>query len=170
MARAKKDMTGERRGDFLICRRVAERTYEVKCLRCGAEREFSTNSIRYGKMKCSRCENLGIQSEKKCKECGAEFIPLRNLQKFCSKKCCSTFHNRRKKHAAANENRKITRTTRMLVCIYAAEGLSVEKTAEFLRRPKKTISEILERCRENGEYKYFVNNSPILKARNLICT
>lgn len=98
-----------------------------------------------------------------CRECGAEFTGSEK-KRFCSRKCCASFHNKRKKHIKNDSNRKITETTKMLVCVYDAEGIDVPQTADFLRRPVEVVAELLKKCRESGEYNKFIRNSPFLKS------
>lgn len=98
-----------------------------------------------------------------CRECGAEFIGSEK-KRFCSHKCCASFHNKRKRRIKNDLNRKITETTKMLVCVYDAEGISISQTADFLRRPEAVIAELLEKCKESGEYNRFISNSPFLKS------
>ena len=163
-----KDRTGEVHGDFLLTKRISGKSYEVKCVHCGFIRNFSINAICYGRMRC-KCN----ETEKRvCRECGKEFFGSEK-RLFCSQSCCSTFHNRRKKKEAGGSKRKITKTTKMLTCVYTEEGLSEKEISNILKRSESVISRILKKCKENGEYDKFILQSPvlpILKKRKRKCT
>lgn len=160
-----KSKVGEVRGDFKVLERTG-RHYKCKCVHCGAIREYSETSINSGKMKC-QCPH---EVTKLCRQCRKEFTTLRNAL-FCSVKCKNTYYNDKRQKGvhiykmAEKADRCVNETTRMLVCVYTEEGLSVKEIAMWLKRSESVIRKILTVCRENGKYDFFINNSPILQIR-----
>lgn len=153
-----KDRVGEVHGDFVITKRLSKYAYEVKCVHCGLIRDYNISTVLHGKMLC-KCNKT---YKRICRGCGKEFLGS-DKKLFCSHSCCTAFHNKiRKKKETENRKRRITKTTRMLICVYTEEGLSKEEISDILKRPENVVGKILERCRENGEYDKFVFQSPIL--------
>lgn len=160
---------GTFRGDFKIIEKVDKTHYKCQCIHCGAIREYSDSTVYGGKMRCS-CPHEIV---KKCRQCKSEFKTDKN-EVFCSSGCRVKYYNSKKekgehiyKMTKGNPNRKINSTTRMLVCVYTAEGLSIKEIAGWLKRPEAAIRRILTACRKNGKYKIYVENSPILQVRGV---
>lgn len=53
----------------------------------------------------------------------------------------------------------------MLICIYTAEAMSIKDIALFLNRPESVVSDILEECRKNGKYDFYVDNSLFMQTK-----
>lgn len=150
------------RGDFKILDKVGKNHFRCQCIHCGAIKEYASKTVYSGRMRCS-CPH---EVTKVCRQCNEEFKTTRNAL-FCSKKCKNKYYNSKRVNGeyikkAENPHRKINSTTRMLVCVYTAEGLSVKEIAAMLKRTESTVRKILSACKKNGRYEFYKNNSPIL--------
>ena len=146
-----------------------DKTYYVRCKLCGRERAVARSTYKWGSFSCD-CEKM---IKRKCESYGKTFESISKTAKFCSRKCQTaetrkrmrlglTFNNKK-----TNQDREITKTTRMLVCVYSAEGLSIAEICGFLKRREETVKNILEECRVSGEYDMHIRRSPYCEMKNL---
>ncbi len=108
------------------------------------------------------------QKIKQCSVCGKVLRTTAKLP-FCSDECKEVYYIARERENNGGRggiNRAITDTTKMLICIYTAEGMSIKDIALFLNRPEAVITVILEACKKNGKYDFYVDNSLILRTKN----
>ena len=161
-----KNWTGTFRGDYKILYPVGLEHYKCKCVHCGRIREYSTSTVARGRMVCS-CPHERV---KICRHCKREFKTKQN-EVFCSAECRKAYYKSRNKNGEniyktrrKSKNRKIDDTTRMLVCVYTEEGLSIKEVAMWLNRSERAIRKILTTCKKNGKYDYYINKSPWLEA------
>lgn len=152
------DRSGEIWGDYKLLERVTDKSssYKVVCTKCGAEKIVTTQSLlKRPKCKCSKVY--------KCRTCGKE-LPQGVKRYYCSDECRNkNFHKCVTKKR--DKKRKITNTTRMLICVYTAEGMSTKEIADILFRDEKTVEQILTICKKNGKYTLYTDNSPVLEAK-----
>ena len=146
-----------------------DKTYYVRCKLCGRERAVARSTYKWGSFSCD-CEKM---IKRKCESCGKTFESISKTAKFCSARCRNRETVRRAQMGASARkkadtlNRKVTKTTRMLICVYTAEGLSIAEICGFLKRNEETVKNILEECRVSGEYDMHIGRSPYCKMRNL---
>ena len=107
---------------------------------------------------------------KKCLICGKEFEIIRKGQPpLCSDECKETYYIQiDRKNNPRREEREVTNTTKMLICVYTAEGMSIKDIALFLNRPEVVVADILEECKRNGKYRAYVDNISLNTALNHI--
>lgn len=162
------DRSGQVIGDYRLLKRIDGKngrvSYLVKCEKCGFERTLTLTTILNGKMVC-KCGN----TTGKCRVCGKEF-PKGEQRYFCSDGCRTVFFHKLRGKPEKNKKRKITNTTRMLICVYTAEGMKPSEIADALYRDEKTVKHILTVCKKNGKYQQYIDNSPVLQVRKRKCT
>ena len=162
---------GEIIGDFEVIRRGTKAVSSlVRCVHCGVEKTYTENTLKRGKMICG-CQKYAHV----CRNCGKAFKSSRKVDLYCSDRCHSEYYmkNPKSKRKAKDQGpyRSITVLTRKLICVYTAEGMTTEEISITLRRPGKVIKEILEECKKNGKYDFYIENSPILQdKRKRRCT
>lgn len=163
---------GTIRGDFKILEKVDSTHYKCQCIHCGTVRVYSATSVESKNKRSMRCL-CPHEVVKVCRQCKKEFKTDKNAV-FCSPGCRVKYYNSKKekgehiyKLTKGNPKRKIDDTTRMLVCVYTAEGLSIKEIAMWLKRSEATIRRILTSCRKNGKYRFYIDNSPILQIRGI---
>ena len=159
----KTNKSGNVIGDFKILERLDTGHYLVECVHCGEMVKKTGQTLTRGKMRCS-CQKNRI---KVCRYCKKEFETDRNAV-FCSKECSNAYYRDKPKQKDGwkkNLKRTVTETTRMLICVYSAEGETEERIAKALNRTVKTVKNILTVCKKNGKYAFYVENSPIIQAR-----
>ena len=152
------DRSGEVFGDYKLLERVVDKSssYKVECIKCGKKKIITMQTLqRKPSCKCSKVY--------KCRTCGKE-LPQGVKRYYCSDECRNkNFHKCVTKKR--DKKRKITNTTRMLICVYTAEGMSTKEIADILFRDEKTVKQILTVCKKNGKYKFYTDNSPVIEAK-----
>lgn len=155
-------MQGEIIGDYELIEELPDEMVRVRCKRCKNEKVYTLKWFKKGRT-CP-CIRLGAGI---CRECGKGFYSI-HKKEFCSPECVRRFIQKKAEHKRSlgmGLKRKVTKTTKKLICIYTEEGESIGEIADCLKRPESVIKKILKECKESGEYQSIINNCPILQAR-----
>lgn len=149
-----KSYEGLERGDFRVIKRVDRNHVLTECKLCGMKIISKIDCFRNSAPKCECTTTYRI-----CPTCGKRFDSTK--RKYCSPQCKSQGYE--KKHQLKIDGkyvpRVITKTTRMLICVYYAEGADITDICIDLHRNPEEVKEILKECIKSNEYLHFADGS-----------
>ncbi len=118
----------------------------VKCVMCGADVPTYTRNKKY----CKKCKQIAkSQASKK----------YYYEKKSDSRKGQGDKAKKLKKPIVRKEiykSRRLTKDTKFLVCLWHSQGSSISEIADLLQRPVVQINEIIDICKNNGDYARYV--------------